>query len=165
MVNQTRLQTANNIMGLLFPEPTPMRLTVHNNRINLFWIDYKGESHEKKWECRHGSWYPTIHKKVPTGGTHITAISQLVNWVRDRPVLPVPTWEHWCSDTVGMKPKDEILSILRNSDYPQKYECQWCGSPKNLDWYDFGKHSGLGCRHSSRCETLSDILKKYQESR
>jgi hypothetical protein len=47
---------------------------------------------------------------------------------------------------------------LYNCDYPQKYECRWCGNSTSLDWYVFGKHSGLGCLHSNRCAPLSKLL-------
>lgn len=147
MINLSRFAIANKVMDLLFPA-SKMQLTIRHERICLKWLTFRGETVEKKWECRDRSWYPTIYDKIPTGGTRIIAIAQLVNWIRDKPVLPIQSWEYWCSDKVGMKPP-EILEILKNSDYPKEYKCLWCGSNKNLDWYDFGKQSGLGCLHPS----------------
>lgn len=157
---QLRLDVANKVLALLSKDT--MQLLLRNNRVCLRWRNYRGDWQTKKWECRGGSFFPTIHHKVPTGGTHITAITQLVNWVNGKPCLPIQTWQYWCSEPVGMKPV-EVVDILKDSDYPKERKCKWCGATGQLDWYRFGNQSGLGCWHTVRCAPLSERLRKFQE--
>jgi hypothetical protein len=72
MINPKRLTIANQIMALLFPASNLMQLAIASNRICLQW-----QGKQKKWECRNGSWYPTIAHQIPTGGTHIQALLKI----------------------------------------------------------------------------------------
>jgi len=155
-LNLQRLAVANQVINLISPQT---QLIAKNHRIWVQWQSSQGTIC-KQWQTRKGSFFPTWSPRFPEGGTYTTAIAQLINWVRDKPCLPLDTWKYWCSDVVGMKPK-EILDILAASDYPKERKCYFCGrTDANLDWYTFGDKSGLGCY--GRCETLIDLMAKEE---
>ncbi|MGL5061382.1 MAG: hypothetical protein ACRC62_15520 [Microcoleus sp.] len=156
LIDKSRLDAANQIMPLLLPSG---ELALTQNGIVVSWCNSSGKSIKRRWCARRGSFFPVFSAILPTGGTHITAIAQLVNWVRDRPCLPIQSWQYWCSEKIGMKHGSKILPILEQSDYPKDRKCFACGSSGSLDWYDFGKHSGLGCLHS--CNELKLLLGKH----
>lgn len=156
-VNYDRLKVANEVIPFLLPSA---KLEVDRGKIVLCWIAYTcNKPMRKTWQTRRGSHFPPFG--LPTGGTHITAIAQLVNWVRGRSVLPIQTWQYWCSESVGMKHGDSILPLLQNSDYPKKKECCFCGSTtSSLDWYSFSvKDQGLGCW--KECEAIEALRNKH----
>jgi hypothetical protein len=148
MINQSRLEVANKIAALI-TDAYEVHFAESNSHLVVHWLDWRGKPMQRQWMTPKGSDYPSWSRKLPVGGTTTRAIAQLVNWIRDYPVLPIQTWEYWCSDAMGMQPKEEILSILRDSDYPKELKCAFCGSfGKPYDWYDFAqghKYSGLGC--------------------
>jgi hypothetical protein len=164
MIDQHRFTAANKVLGILFPD-LEMCFEIKKNRLCLAWTNYRGDRVSKLYQCNHDSLYPTINHKIPTGGTHVQAITQLANWVKGKPVFSIVTWQYWCGKSVGMKHGDKIIPILSDAGYPQENKCAWCGSKGRLDWYNFGKHSGLGCHHSNRCESLSTALKEWQKCR
>lgn len=165
MINQLRLKTANRITALITGD-YGVNLIDNNSYIVVHWIDWKNRPMQRQWMTPKGSDYPSWSDKLPVGGTTIKAISNLVNWVRDFPCLPIQTWEYWCGDSVGMKPKEEILSILRESDYPKELKCAFCGSAGgSFDWYDFAqghKYSGLGC-YRPECSQIKAVRNKFSD--
>jgi hypothetical protein len=142
MINEERLKVSNEIIRNWHPT---LCLTVKSGKIHASWYDYRGY-HEKPWLCRKGSFFPSIANKISIGGTSIQAITQLVRWTRELSVLPLSTWEYWCSPTVGLKPKDKILELLNEMKYPKHHKCCWCGIDlQQFDWFSLGKKEGPGC--------------------
>jgi hypothetical protein len=85
----------------------------------------------KKWITRNGSFYPTT--TVPFGGTTTAAITQLIRWVQNKPVLPIKTWRYWA--TVQLLPTSAV-DYLEQNGYPQKAHCCLCGTElSRYDWW------------------------------
>jgi hypothetical protein len=149
-----RLETANQVINLLMPST---RLLVQSDHICVEWKTSKGIVC-KQWQTHKGSFFPTWSEKFPTGGTVTTAIAQLINWVRDKPCLPIQTWRYWCGDSVRMRPL-VILDILDRAGYPSEFRCVFCGKKDGqMDWYTFNKQSGLGCY--SPCDAIREAMNR-----
>lgn len=162
MINQLRLEIANQVLVFLHPEQQ-LQLTVKNNRVCARWRNSKGWS-EKLWLCRSGSFYPSINRQISAGGTRIVATSQLVRWVQGKSCLPIQQWLFWCSDLIGLHPKEKILPLLESSDYPKEYECVWCKAKGDIiDWYTIGRKEGAGC--FNQCEPIKAALEKQWRKR
>lgn len=164
MINQSRLEVANQVLEY-FEGGYEFHLGINRNKaLTLSWA-VNEKLTTRMWMTQRGSFYPTWSDICPTGGTHITAIAQLVNWIRDRPCLPIQSWRYWTSSTVGMKNGGRILPLLENSDYPKENRCYFCGSKSSrLDWYYFNKkHSGLGCL--PECQEIKNIQNKIYGQR
>jgi len=151
-IDYKRLEISNQVINLL---QHSVRIFEKNNRIWVEWESSKGLV-TRQWQTHGGSFYPVWSHRFPVGGTYTVAIAQLINWTRDKPCVPIQSWEYWCSETIGMKPK-ELLNILRHSDYPKEQKCYFCDRQDvQLDWYNFGNKSGLGCL--KRCDRLVVLM-------
>lgn len=121
----------------------------------LAWMESRGRV-VKRWMCDRGSFFPSCHRSVPTGGTHITAISQLIRYCQGKPYLPLTTWKYWAGNTVRLwkddAERDAGLRILEDSDYQKTPECVFCGrdlTGQSWDW--FSTIDGIeGCGHWGR---------------
>jgi hypothetical protein len=120
----------------------------------ITWQNYKGETHSKRWACDRGSFYPQVNTgQMGIGGTHTTAISQLVRYCQGRPCLPLNSWRYWGGKSVmlwrDLRDRDTALSALENSDYPKTPVCVFCGGDlagQQWDWYSLRTGvEGCGC--------------------
>lgn len=105
----------------------------------------------KRWQCRGQDFYPVWSQKFPGGGTSMTAVSQLVRWLQNKPVLPIATWRYWASEKVKLLDNNSV-DILAEAGYPSDAKCVLCGRSlhKSLDWWHLGKVSGPCCHYSDR---------------
>jgi len=122
----------------------------------LFVVWKKWNSNEeisRRWHCRSGQdFYPTWSQIWPHGGTACTALSQLVRWIREQPVLPISSWRYWASERVKLC-KPETSLILLDAGYPEHAQCVLCGEVINgsLDWWHLDGVSGPCCGWTSGC--------------
>lgn len=169
MIVDTRLNTANRILAILWDEyknskndtPTEWaRFAIQNNKLYFEWQDWKSKQRSKPWATKGSSCYPSWEGSLCVGGTMITAIAQLANWIRDRNCYAIGWWRYTTSENIGMRGGDRILPLLESSDYPKEKKCYWCGSTKKLDWYWFSvKESGYGCLHPT-CEKITNLQRR-----
>jgi hypothetical protein len=148
-----RLEPANRVLAC-FAEET--RLEIRNHRIWVVWQSYGGKTMERQWLITRGnSFYPPWHNKWGHGGTATTAMSQLIRWVQDKPVLPMSSWHHWTSERVllGRDRGPEMIRLLTEGGYPQHVPCVLCGNQivGGLDWWSLDGVSGPCCHWSSGC--------------
>jgi hypothetical protein len=119
----------------------------------VVWQSVSGEV-SKRWQVSKGqSFYPIWKDKYPGGGTSQIALSQLIRWLQDKPVLPISTWKMWASKNYGLI-KDSDIDILLNAGYPQKASCVLCGQQLNrgFDWWCLDSVSGPCCPHYCGCK-------------
>lgn len=116
---------------------------------------------ERRWMARGQDFYPVWQRLWSGGGTACTALSQLVRWVKGRPVLPISTWRYWASskckllrhgdDPVGHEGEAAISALLR-AGYPERVNCVLCGLELGpMDWWSLGGVSGPCCGWASGC--------------
>jgi hypothetical protein len=116
------------------------------------WIDWKGKAVSRRWQTRSGQdFYPTWSSKWGYGGTACTALSQLIRWLQDRPVLPLKSWQYWSSPTVKLCSPEAVL-LLGEAGYPDRADCVVCGKPIDglIDWCHLDGISGA-CHSFARC--------------
>lgn len=113
---------------------------------------YCGKDIVRRWQCRGQDFYPVWHRIYPGGGTSSTALSQLVRWVQDKPVLPLSTWQWWAGDKCKLL-KPEAVERLREGGYPVHVPCVLCHKTiqGGLDWWSLDKVSGPCCAWTSGC--------------
>jgi hypothetical protein len=106
----------------------------------------------KRWSTRRGQdFYPPWSSKWIGGGTSCTALSQLVRWLREQPVLPISTWRYWASETIKLLPASAVDTLLAGG-YPEKALCVLCGAELgSLDWWSLNGISGPCCSWTSGC--------------
>lgn len=147
-VCQEKLATANAVLATFNRsqiEPRP----------GGFYVCWEGRGGPmaKRWICRGGQdFYPMWSHQWPGGGTAITALSQLIRWLRGQPVLPIGTWHYWASEKLKLLPK-EAIEQLRDGGYPERADCVLCGNEINgqLDWWNLDGVSGPCCGWTSGC--------------
>lgn len=107
---------------------------------------------EKRWQCRGQDFYPTWHKEWPGGGTASTALSQLVRWLQDKPVLPLASWEYWATEKIKLLPLSAVEE-LRIGGYPEHAHCVLCGMrlDHGLDWWSLNNVTGPCCHWTNGC--------------
>jgi hypothetical protein len=139
MIDEQRLEVANQVLEAI---EQGIRLVKKGSYLNAEWDSFRGKPVSKRWSTdRKGAFFPSFN--LPTGGTHTTAITQLVYWVRHQPCLPIESWKYWVSPVIGMKGGDVVLPLLESADYPKGTTCVCCKGPANLgDWY---YNQGLKC--------------------
>lgn len=154
MVNHERLEVANAALMCFakqtWIEPGPSGLVV-------CWIDFRDEKWRRRWQVRSGQdFYPTWHRHWGHGGTCCTALSQLVRWVRGKPVFSLDVWRYWAGPTVALgRPRgDYLVEALRAGGYPERVPCVLCGKviEGRFDWYSNNGFSGPGHRGMSTAE-------------
>lgn len=147
----TRLEVANRALSTF----SCSRIERRRGGWYVCWPSRKGEV-SRRWSCRHGqSFYPPWSRKFPGGGTACTALSQLIRWQKDEPVLPLETWRYWATETVKLLPQAAV-DDLGAGGYPEKVTCVLCGMPpKGLDWWCLDGVSGPCCSMWSGCRQRS----------
>jgi hypothetical protein len=116
----------------------------------------------RRWSVRHGQdFYPPWSRKFPGGGTAITALSQLIRWLKGMPVLPITTWRYWAGDSIKLLPYSTV-DIMETSGYPRESPCVLCGRPLNgpLDWWSLDGLSGPCCTMRNGCKQVMKELPK-----
>lgn len=107
---------------------------------------------EKRWQCRGQDFYPTWYKEWARGGTASTALSQLVRWLQEKPVLPLASWEYWAGDKIRLLPPAAVEE-LRIGGYPEHAHCVLCGIrlDHGLDWWSLNGVTGPCCHWTTGC--------------
>lgn len=113
---------------------------------------YRDELISRRWQCRGQDFYPVWKRKYPGGGTSCIALSQLIRWVQNKPVLPLSSWEYWSGDSCRLVPKESV-EILKSNKYPQEVKCVRCEKEiiKGIDWWNLNGVSGPCC-YMGHCE-------------
>lgn len=151
---QKRLDAANSALQFFAKET---RLELRNGRVWVTWDRWdKTGTISKQWQVRSGqSFYPVWSRIWPHGGTCTTAMSQLVRWVQGKPVLPISSWQYWCSDKIliARERGPELVDLLLSNGYPEHVSCVLCKTTieGSLDWWNLGKVSGPCCGWTSGC--------------
>jgi hypothetical protein len=113
----------------------------------------------KRWQCRGSGFYPVWHRQWGHGGTACRALSQLVRWIQEKPVLPLSTWRFWTGKSVrlGRENGPRILELLAAGGYPESVNCVLCDQQitGSYDWWDLKGVSGPCCNHYSGCRQKS----------
>ena len=150
-MSAARIETANKVMDLFVPG-----VTLHQGReLRIKWTGVStGRQCDYPARLR-GHWLCSVPRhRTHWGGTCENAIAQLILYVRDRPRLPMVTWEYWTAPTGNVKlgreeARSKILPILRASDYndPKKTCCVLCGASPcvGLDWWSLDGVEGPCC--------------------
>lgn len=114
------------------------------------WKTYQNVEHSRRWSVQRGSDRPPWHQKWAHGGTCKTALSQLIRWCKEEPVLPLATWQYWCSPGCYLA-RDrgaELCSLLSDAGWPRDVPCVLCGVALtgSIDWWDLNGVSGPCCK-------------------
>ena len=118
------------------------------------WNDYRGNHYERRWQCRGGQdTYPVWYRAWAHGGTACTALSQLIRWLRDQPVVPIGTWKYWATKQVYLIKDPQVIQILLDNGYPEVAHCVLCNRilDKGFDWWDLKNVSGPCCHYTKGC--------------
>ena len=139
-----------NIVLRSFAEKT--HIECRDNKLYVCW-EIGGVQYGKLWRCRpNQDIYPIWYNQWAHGGTACTALSQLIRWIKNEPVLPLTTWEYWASDKVKLL-DPMSLDYLRNNGYPQKVNCVLCDNEikRGIDWWHLKGVSGPCCSMRTGC--------------
>lgn len=119
------------------------------------WTTHNGRRESRRWITRGQDWYPVWSRHWAHGGTCCIALSQLIRWLRDQPVLPLSSWRYWTGPKVALGRDDgpRVVEILRDAGYPEYTPCVLCGNriEGGLDWWSLDGVSGPACSHRSGC--------------
>lgn len=148
----SRVEVANQVLQFFAPDT---HLTVVRGRVFVHWERHGGEKIRRQWMTRGNDFYPVWHHKWAHGGTCCTALSQLVRWIQERPVLPIATWQYWAGKTVflGREQGPRMAEVLTEHGYPQVANCVLCKQPitGSLDWWNLDGVSGPCCSWTNGC--------------
>lgn len=115
-----------------------------------FWFSWEslGKPVRLKWRAQsQGSDYPVWYNRRPFGGTCCRAVTQLMHWVRGKPVVPLRVWRYWCGKEVGMNA--EAVWLATAAGWPEDVPCVFCRKTitpaDRFDWYDCFGRDGPGC--------------------
>lgn len=148
-----KIEVANRVLAY-FAQDTEIisKLNKSNKKIlTIKWKLYNGKEYEKQWMTRGQDFYPVWYNKWAHGGTSCIALSQLIRWIKDRPVLGIESWRYWAKDNVKLL-SNEAVDILENNGYPIKTYCVLCGNETRYnDWWSLNKLSGPCCNWNSGC--------------
>ncbi len=117
------------------------------------WTGWKGKAFAKRWATRGQDFYPVWHDHWGHGGTASMALSQLVRWAQEKPVLPIGSWRYWASERIQLT-NSETLEILRSAGYPEEARCVLCGEviAGGMDWWHLDGVTGPCCGMRSGCK-------------
>lgn len=107
-----------------------------------------------RWQVRGGQdFYPVWSDKWAHGGTACTALSQLIRWIKGRPVLPMGSWRYWARVGLGRPDGLKMLELLKGAGYPENTPCVLCGRELDgtLDWWNLDGVSGPCCAWTEGC--------------
>ena len=144
MTDEVKLKVANFVLESF--------ATARIERRKTGWYVCWGDK-SKRWSVRHGQdFFPPWSRQFPGGGTAITALSQLIRWLKDMPVLPISTWRYWAGDKVKLLPLSTV-DIFEASGYPREAKCVLCGTVLfgALDWWSLDGVSGPCCTMHDGC--------------
>ena len=148
-----RITASNVVLEILAPTTSIER---RKGGWYVTWTGWRGKSMSRRWVTRGQSFYPMWHRHWGHGGTCTTALSQLVRWCAEKPVLPMSTWRYWTGEAVAMGRErgPEIVQILTEAGYPQTADCVLCGNQIvcGLDWWHLDGVSGPCCSMRSGCQ-------------
>ena len=131
------------------------RLAVSNEALKMFarnvslsgsrgrvYVDfpYKGSVVRRQWQASEsGGTYPKWYRMFSHGGTVTYALSQLVRWCQDKPVLTLGTWRYWVGDSMRLARDrgDDLIGVLVSGGYPVSGKCMSCGVDSTTfgDWW------------------------------
>jgi hypothetical protein len=149
----TRLLAANDALALFAFDTW---LEMKGNRVVVCWRNWNSlKVTRRQWACRGQDFYPVWNRLWGHGGTSSTALSQLIRWVQDKPVLPMGTWRHWIGPVclLGRERGPRILDLLKAAEYPEHAYCVLCGDriDGGIDWWHLKNISGPCCSWNSGC--------------
>ncbi len=156
-MSSAKLEIANEVLRSFARNVT---ISINDKRRVIVSFPYRGESVTKQWMCRGQDFYPVWHRQLSCGGTAKTALSQLVRWVKGKPVLPIATWRYWASDTCRLLPRSAV-DALETFGYPTVVDCVICGEEIAgiLDWWSLDGLSGPCCGWTSGCSKKGKEVK------
>jgi hypothetical protein len=114
------------------------------------------------FQTKHGVMYAQVQRcsgslvprygRLGLGGTGAMAAGQLTLWIRNRPHLPIRSWQYWASEKVQLCTA-ETVRLLEATSYPDPKMtcCVRCGSASVSDWWCLGGVVGPCCA-PGRCE-------------
>lgn len=147
-----RFATANYVLSVFASDTEIAHASGH---VVVAWGHSRGRHRLKRWMCRGQDFYPVWYRQWPHGGTACTALSQLCRWVKDRPVLPLATWQYWGSAACRLfrDRNEDVIRALKDGGYPTVAKCVLCSRDltQSLDWWHLDKTSGPCCRHTEGC--------------
>lgn len=148
---QERLQVANKILSEFSYHP---KISKEKTGYYVSW-QTRNHTYKKRWSCRGQDFYPVWSRKWPGGGTSCIALSQLIRWVKEEPVLSLVTWKHWASDNVKLV-SNEVCDVLKENDYPEKSICVLCHQEitQYVDWWHLDGVSGPCCAYTHGCKQV-----------
>lgn len=149
-----KLQVVNAALAIFAPDTTVRR---GMNGWIVEWTNHHRKTKSRRWSVdSSNSFYPVWEKEWPHGGTCCMALSQLMRWLQNRPVLGLGTWMHWTSPQIGIGGPNSslLLEILRDGGYPSDQICVLCQKkidPRKdgLDWWHLDKISGPCCTNTT----------------
>jgi hypothetical protein len=144
----SRLDVANRVLATF----SQSRIERRRGGWYVLWENTRQGPMAKRWHCRGQDFYPSWHRHWPGGGTACTALSQLIRWLRDQPVLPISSWRYWASETCKLLPAT-VADALLEAGYPKHVPCVLCGDTivGGLDWWSLDGVSGPCCDLASEC--------------
>lgn len=146
----SKLDIANDVLKTFAKET---RIEVVGSHITVAWDTYGSPAARlaRRWMTRGNDFYPVWHSKWPHGGTACTALSQLVRWLQDRPVLSIASWRYWASERCLLLPNGAV-DRLQEAGYPEQSICVLCHKPtEGLDWWHLNGVSGPCCCYTRGC--------------
>lgn len=161
---QKRLDAANFVLRTFAPETTIS--LAKSGHVEVSWTGYDGKKITKRWMTRGQSFYPPWYRNWAHGGTASTALSQLVRFVKGKPVLPISTWRYWAGDRVALLRQgergknggptgEEAVNALLSAGYPEQVNCVVCGlelGSRGFDWWALDGVSGPCCGIGTGCQ-------------
>ena len=152
-----RIDVANTVLHTFAPD-TKLRIDAQGYVV-VEWTTRHDVLLSRRWMTRGQDWYPVWHRHWGHGGTACVALSQLVRWCRDKPVLPLTTWRYWAGEQVRLLRYGDVssaLSALRNAGYPEVATCVLCGRyvDGGCDWWSLKGLSGPCCAMRSGCKQM-----------
>ena len=149
----TPLETANAVLDC-FAQGTSISIRPKVGVV-VSWSQSNGKQFSKRWMTRGQDFYPVWSQKWGHGGTACTALSQLVRWVKEQPVLPLGTWQYWTNPKcyLARARGPELVKLLEDGGYPTEAICVLCKKPIDggMDWWSQKKVSGPCCGWTTGC--------------
>lgn len=150
---QTRLGVANQVLAAF----TNSRIERRKSGWYVCWENKSQGEMARRWQCRGQDFYPVWYRKWCHGGTASTALSQLVRWLQEKPVLPISSWRYWAGDACKLLDV-AYIEVLLAGGYPEKSTCVLCGRllGGSLDWWSLDDVSGPCCHYTQGCRQVQE---------
>ena len=140
---KAKLAICNQVLASFAPDSAIIKRT---DGWAVSWMGPRGPV-TKRWSCSGQDFYPVWHKRWAHGGTATTALSQLIRWLRGKPVLPIGTWRYWASEKISLLPLASV-AVLEAGGYPKAVDCILCGRRlTSYDWWSLDGVSGPCCHY------------------